>query len=144
MLYKYFVLTVIFSVFAFSSCTDRGERNAGKTDVQDTTKGKNVIQDQVEVDEYPTVLKTVTPKYPEEARKKGIEGEVVVQALVGKKGEVQELKVIKNESGSAEFGKAAMDAVKQWKFKPATKKGDTVSIWIAIPVKFKLDDKKSK
>ena len=144
MLYKYFVLTVIFSVVAFSSCGDNGSKNAGKSVVQDTTKGKAVKQDLVDVDEYPTVLKSVTPKYPEEARKKGIEGEVVVQALVDKKGEVQDLKILKNQSGSEELGKAAMDAVKQWKFKPATKKGDTVSIRIAIPIKFRLDDKKEK
>lgn len=100
------------------------------------------IDAMIEVDEYPSPLTTVNPAYPEDARTKGVEGTVWLKVLVDRKGTVAKAVVAKRTDGSESMERAAIDAAKQWTFKPATVKAETVSIWVAIPFKFKLGDKK--
>jgi protein TonB len=100
------------------------------------------IDAMIEVDEYPSPLTTVNPAYPEDARTKGIEGMVWLKVLVNKQGTVTKAVVAKRAEGTESMEKAAIDAAKQWTFKPATVKAETVSVWVAIPFKFKLGDKK--
>lgn len=100
------------------------------------------IDAMIEVDEYPSPLTTVNPAYPEDARVKGTEGTVWLKVLVNKEGIVTEAVVAKRADGSESMERAAIDAAKQWTFKPATVKARPVSIWVAIPFRFKLGDKK--
>ena len=77
----------------------------------------------------------MTPVYPPDARRKGIEGTVMVQALVGRDGAVHDTRIVKSIPG---LDKAAVAAVKQWTFKPALSKGKPMAVWVAVPVQFTL------
>ncbi len=87
------------------------------------------------VNVLPVALKKAKPVYPDMARMAGIEGTVTVQALVGKDGRVTKTKVI---DGPVPLHEAAIEAVKNWMFQPATTDGRPVAVWLAIPIKFSL------
>ncbi len=89
----------------------------------------------VDVEVLPEPLVKVPPEYPAEARDLGVDGLVVVQALIDRSGQVADTRVTKS---IRPLDDAAVAAVRQWKFKPATTKGKPVAVWIAIPVKFSL------
>ena len=77
------------------------------------------------------------PLYPQEARKKGYEGEVLLRVEVLSNGRVGEIEV-RRSSGHEVLDRSAITTVKQWKFVPA-KKGETqVPVWVNIPVAFQL------
>lgn len=89
----------------------------------------------VYVEELPEAVTKVTPVYPDAARKAGVEGTVMVQALVLEDGTVGDCRIV----GSIPMlDEAAVAAVRQWRFKPALNKGNPVAVWVAVPVKFKL------
>ncbi len=89
------------------------------------------------LDEAPSPVKTVNPVYPKDALDSGAEGTVWVKALIDKKGMVERAVVIKRK-GVESFENATLGAVKQWEFKPAVVKGESVAAWVAIPFRFKL------
>ena len=89
----------------------------------------------VYVEELPEVLDKTSPRYPKAAREAGIEGTVIVQALVGRDGLVKDVRVTKPIPGLSE---SAIDAVRKWRFKPAKSKGASIAVWVAVPVKFTL------
>lgn len=129
--------------FLLAACG--GENPAPDTTQEQVTAPEPAEPDidaMIEVDEYPSPLTTVNPAYPEDARTKGVEGTVWLKVLVDRKGTVAKAVVAKRTDGSESMERAAIDAAKQWTFKPATVKAETVSIWVAIPFKFKLGDKK--
>lgn len=76
-------------------------------------------------------------KYPEIARKAGIEGRVIVQVLVSEKGKVIKTRVIKS-LGHSGCDEAAVNAIKNVKWKPALQRDKPVKVWVAIPVIFRL------
>ncbi|MEM7048730.1 MAG: TonB family protein [Acidobacteriota bacterium] len=76
------------------------------------------------------------PTYTEIARKARIQGVVIVQATVTKGGVVQDVKVLKGLPMGLD--KAAVDAVKKWKFKPATLNGKPVDVYYNLTVNFTL------
>jgi protein TonB len=90
----------------------------------------------VYVEELPEAIEKVPPEYPDEARLNRIEGTVIVQALVGRDGRVKETKVTQSVPG---LDAAALTAIAQWKFKPAEAYGKPIAVWVAVPVKFRLD-----
>src|SRR5277367_1866084 len=61
------------------------------------------------------LIKKVAPRYPKQARKKHIEGIVVMAAKISKNGDIVDLSVI---SGDPLLAQSATDAVKQWKYRP--------------------------
>ena len=81
------------------------------------------------------LVRRVEPQYPEEARQQHIEGLVVLQALVGKDGTVRQLTI---ESGDKDLAAAAVDAVRQWRFKPYTQNGRALEFETRITVNFTL------
>ncbi len=84
----------------------------------------------------PVKIHTPMPSYPERARIPRIQGEVVVQAIVDKNGDVTDVKLIKGlPLGLSE---AAIGAIQQWKFKPATLNGKPVAVYYNLTVNFKL------
>lgn len=89
----------------------------------------------IDVEELPEPIHKVAPAYPEEARRRGVEGTVLVQALVGKDGTVRRTQLVRGVAGLDE---AAEACVKQWRFKPARAKGESVAVWVAVPMTFKL------
>lgn len=78
-------------------------------------------------------------KYPEAARKAGIEGRVLVHVLVDEQGEVVDTKILQSlgDEGSG-FAEAAVNALKSVKWQPAESQGAPVKVWVAVPVLFKL------
>jgi TonB family protein len=81
------------------------------------------------------ILSQVRPIYPAKAKKKHIEGQVLLQARIGVDGIVQDLKVI---SGNRELTQAAIDAVRQWRYRPTLKDGTPVEVTTKITVTFTL------
>lgn len=74
--------------------------------------------------------------YTEIAKRMGIEGRVVVNALVNKMGDVEEVKIIKGLL--PELDKIALEAVRQAKFTPGIQRGKPVKVWVSIPISFRL------
>lgn len=93
------------------------------------------IGDFVYAEHMPQAIHREAPVYPTEAREAGIDGLVVVKALVLKDGGVAETWIEKSRPGLDE---AAARAVRQYRFKPAMARGEPVAIWIAVPVRFTL------
>jgi TonB family protein len=81
------------------------------------------------------VIKRVQPAYPEQARQMRLEGKVELQANISKTGNITGVKQI---SGDATLGRAAIEAVRQWKYKPYYLSGEPVEIQTQITVNFKL------
>ena len=81
------------------------------------------------------LIKKVVPKYPKQARKKHIEGVVVMAAKISKNGDIVDLSVI---SGDPLLTQAATDAVKQWKYRPYLLQGQPVEVETQIQVNFQL------
>ncbi len=98
---------------------------AGKKVEADRNKEEKPIR----IIKPPKVLKKVYPGYPKEAKDKRIQGVVVLECQTDAKGEVEAVKVLK---GHPELNQAAVDAAKQWKFKPFKIDG------VPKPVKFTL------
>jgi protein TonB len=76
----------------------------------------------------------VDPVYPDAAKAGGQHGSVVLQVLIGRDGTVQDAKFLQ---GSLVFARSAIDAVKQWRFKPYTLNGRAVSVQSTITLNFK-------
>ncbi|NBC26324.1 MAG: TonB family protein [Bacteroidetes bacterium] len=77
-------------------------------------------------------------RYPEMARRAGIEGRVYVQFIVNEQGEVERPKVIRGIGGGAD--EEALRAVKQAKFKPGIQRGQPVRVQYSLPVVFRLQN----
>jgi len=88
-------------------------------------------------DEAPVLLKYISPKYPELALQAGIEGTVLLNVLVGDDGKVLQVSVIQSDVTPA-MEKTAMEAAKQFLFKPAKQRTVPVKARMAIPIRFKL------
>lgn len=75
-------------------------------------------------------------KYPEDAKRNGVEGKVFIQAFIDETGNIVEAKVIKGAGYGLD--EAALDAVKQTKFTPGKQEGKPVKVQVTIPIVFKL------
>jgi TonB family protein len=91
----------------------------------------------------PEMVSQVAPVYPSEEKSKGIEAVVWIKALIGRSGSVLKATIMKPESGTEAFQKAALDAAIQNRFKPATVKNNPVAVWVTYRVDFVLSDKPS-
>lgn len=81
------------------------------------------------------IIKKISPAYPANAVRMRIEGQVELMATVSKKGDISAVKVLK---GDPNLTRAAVDAVKQWKYKPYLLDGVPVEIQTQVTVNFKL------
>jgi TonB family protein len=88
----------------------------------------------------PEVTKKVGAAYPAWARASGIEPRVIVNALVSEKGKVIQTEIIEGAEGAAGFNQAAEQAVRRWKFRPATIKGIKVKVWFPIAIEFRRQE----
>tara|TARA_B100001964_G_scaffold75984_1_gene86228 strand:- start:67 stop:720 length:654 start_codon:yes stop_codon:yes gene_type:complete len=75
--------------------------------------------------------------YPEIAQEAGIEGKVIIQAFIDKKGRVQGMTILQGIPNTG-LNEAAMAAIKKTRFKPAQQRDRPVGVYISIPVNFKL------
>ena len=81
------------------------------------------------------LISKVNPKYPDKAKKAHIHGTVVLEATINRKGEVEHLKAL---SGPEMLQQSALDAVKQWTYKPYLVNGDPVDVETRINVIYSL------
>ena len=88
-------------------------------------------------DDPPVAMSPIRPLYPEIAQEAGIEGVVVVQAFIDKKGRVKETLILKGVPNTG-LDEAAMEAIRKTRFRPAKQRERAVGVWISIPVNFKL------
>lgn len=95
----------------------------------------------IKLDKMPELIEMTNPAYPKEAKEKGIEGDVWIQALVDTTGTVKKV-LIKKTSGSELLDKPAVDAAYKNKFSPGIKDKKPVACWVTYKVSFVLDDKK--
>ena len=81
------------------------------------------------------LLKRITPVYPTLAQQMHVEGAVQLQANISKEGNITSIKVL---SGDPLLTRAAVDAVRQWKYKPYQLDGQPLEIQTPITVNFNL------
>jgi hypothetical protein len=104
----------------------------------------------------PVPISTKSPSYPDEARKNGVEGIFYFKVLITENGSIKFAECIKKnvyaENGKLkddevkkkfpqainQMEKEALEAVWQWKFKPAMKDGKAIEAEVMLPIKYKL------
>jgi protein TonB len=80
----------------------------------------------------------VKPRYPDSARRRGVEGTVIIKAYVTEQGRVEQVQV-EQSSGHADLDAAAVEAVGRWRFEPARRGRQAVAMEVSIPVRFVLN-----
>jgi protein TonB len=83
-------------------------------------------------------LSNPKPPYPLAARRRGIEGRVMLRAQVRADGSCAEVWV-KRSSGHDVLDAAALDTVRRWRFVPAQRAGRAVDAWVEVPIVFRLE-----
>ena len=81
------------------------------------------------------ILTKAVPVYPPAAKKARIQGTVVLDAVIGKDGNVENLRVL---SGPQELQQSSLDAVRQWTYKPYLLNGDPVEVKTTVNVVYTL------
>lgn len=84
-------------------------------------------------------LSNPPPAYPLAARRRGVEGTVLVRAEVAAGGECLRAE-LKKSSGAEVLDQAALEAVKKWRFVPAKRGSQAVVAWVEVPITFKLEN----
>ena len=82
-------------------------------------------------------LNNPAPAYPELSRRTGEQGQVLLRVLVDINGKPSVVE-LRASSGSGRLDRAALDAVRHWKFVPATQGGEMIAAWVTVPVVFNL------
>ncbi len=83
------------------------------------------------------IVKKVDPAYPPLARQARIQGSVILQLVISKSGEVENVQLF---SGHPMLAPAAIDAVRQWKYKPYLLNGEPVEVETRATVNFALPE----
>jgi TonB family protein len=108
------------------------------TDAQAFTRGshREGVFQTGEITDLPMILFKVDPQYSEEARKAQYQGTVVLEAIIRSDGTIEILRVVR----SLDFGldENAIQALKQWKFRPGMRNGQPVDVALNIEVNFNL------
>jgi len=95
-------------------------------------------QEELKGFDTPPILETMpSPEYPDAARSMGIEGTVMVAVVVGTDGRVEQTRIL--ESSDPVFDQAAIAAMAELRFKPASWEGVPVRAEVAVPIQFRLD-----
>jgi protein TonB len=121
------------------SAAEKSGKNHGKAQ----TSGESApvtVAPEVSVSDQPILpaklLKAVPPVYPPDAMRSYITGDVRIEAEVDRQGHVGAMKVL---LGPQQFRQAAMDALKQYEYEPATQGGKPVASKVTATIKFWFD-----
>jgi protein TonB len=79
----------------------------------------------------------VHPSYPSTARRLGIEGTSLLRVFVGADGRVTDIELDRS-AGHPDLDRAAIDAVRRWKFEPGRRGSEPIGMWVRLPVQFVL------
>ncbi|WP_438480601.1 energy transducer TonB [Oleiharenicola lentus] len=88
----------------------------------------------------PKILKQAHPRYPSSLSRNGTSGSVVVAFVIDTQGDVAKAEVVRSTNPG--FNQSALDAVKQWKFKPGEIKGVKVNTLVTQRLDFNLQDRR--
>jgi len=109
------------------------------TSVSTTVDQKAKIPDaQTILEARPIYRINPPPSYPIIARKRGYQGNVVLEVLINKQGKVIDLRVF-SSSGYSILDKTAIASVKKWLFEPGMRGNDKIEMWVRVPIQFKLN-----
>jgi TonB family protein len=114
------------------SQVDRAGLDAKWRPAEKTVDGHRIVP--------PRLLESVPPVYPEEAKKKGIEGLVVLRLRLDEEGKSGDVEVVQGQPEG--LTEAAIAAVKAWRYAPATEGGMPVAVTYTVTINFKLDKSK--
>lgn len=89
-----------------------------------------------EVTRFPKVLREIKALYPDEAKKAGIDGPVIMEILIDQTGKVRNVKLISGPGYG--LNESALAAIRQFEFQPAQKGSDPVTVKIRYTYRFKL------
>jgi TonB family protein len=132
------LLATACSVLALATCTSalalRTDVSAGGV-ATDKAPAKKITVSPAEISG--NKISGVNPTYPPEARKKKIQGTVVLEAVISKDGEIESLQVI--ESPSNLLSDSAMKAVQTWRYRPYLRNGEPVAVETKINVTYHLE-----
>jgi TonB family protein len=92
------------------------------------------------VDTLPVATRRIPAVYPSSTGGSKITGTVTVNALISENGSVIKTEIIQGIKGAVGFDQAATQAVRRWKFEPATIKGIKVKVWVPIDIVFKKQE----
>ncbi len=84
----------------------------------------------------PEIVHQVQPKYTELARRSGVQGTVIVEAIIDEQGRVTNVRVLRGLPMGLD--RAAVDAIEQWRFKPATLANRPVKVFYTLTVNFTI------
>ena len=84
----------------------------------------------------PEEVDRVVPRYPMAARAAGAGGRVVIRGIVRRDGTIDNVEILKDLPYG--LGEAARDAVEQWRFRPATYRGEAIDVYYTVTVNFRL------
>jgi protein TonB len=101
------------------------------------TEGEPLSEQQIIREARPLYRSNPPPKYPAVARRRGFQGNVVLEVLVGPAGNVIELHVL-SSSGYPILDRAAKSSVKNWTFEPGMRGQEKVEMWVRVPIRFEL------
>lgn len=93
-----------------------------------------------QLDQRPVLRVSVTPTFPYEMSRAGINGNVTVEFIISSNGDVTQAQVVR--SSHREFEVPAIQAVLKWKFKPGRRGGRAVNVRASQLIEFNLDDNK--
>jgi TonB family protein len=112
-------------------------RGSGSGFGNGTGRGKGLIEPEAVSHVHPAY--TVKPEYPDQARREGSEGTVLLRVLVNRRGHPQKIE-INRSSGFEALDQAAQRAVEKWRFHPASAGDTNLESWVRIPIVFRLED----
>jgi len=117
-----------------------------KKTLQKTKRSRSISQDVMEetvvdiseLQDDVVVIQKVIPKYPDVARKSGIECKVLLEVVISEKGRVISAKVVYASQEGYGFKKNALKAVKRLRFDPVLQDGAPVKVKVIYPIDFVL------
>jgi len=98
----------------------------------------NMVFNLSDLDRKPQLINRIQPVYPYEARRKEINGRVILRFIVDREGNVRNVKVVRAQPAGL-FDENAKKAVQKWRFKPGYFSGEPVNTRVTVPIKFDLN-----
>jgi protein TonB len=86
--------------------------------------------------EPPELIEKIRPEYPEIPRRARMQGRVILQAVIGTRGDVEDVTILR--SPSELFNESAVAAVRRWRYRPARQSGRPVAVYFTVVVDFTL------
>lgn len=106
-------------------------------DLTETSQPSSMVMTEDSVDQPAKPVRQIPPRYPDEARARGVTGYVTLKMKIDEDGRVQQLRVTDTEPKGV-FDQSALDAVRGWEFSPALYGGEPVAMWAVQTLRFQL------